>query len=155
MIEQFAGVCDMVLSELRDLNHTGNDMVLVSLMISTFAPKPASSTGELRNRDTGDRGNGESAAPSTPDLATQTALLWGDGTLDRGVSDVIQAERVMLEACLRHDASARTQGFAVTFARVPLVPDNRFVKFRDDGRTDPRPIAKKRDNSSIGAASRW
>ena len=40
MIEKFAGVCDMVLSEFLDLNHTSNAMTLVSLMISKFAPKP-------------------------------------------------------------------------------------------------------------------
>jgi hypothetical protein len=52
MIGKFAGVRGTVLSEFLDLNHTGKPMILVSLMISKFAPEPASSTGELRNRDT-------------------------------------------------------------------------------------------------------
>jgi hypothetical protein len=42
----------MVRSEFLDLNHTSKPMILVSLMIPKFAPDPAASTGELRNRDT-------------------------------------------------------------------------------------------------------
>ena len=42
----------MVVSEFLDLNHTSKPMTLVSLMISKFAPNPASSACELRNRDT-------------------------------------------------------------------------------------------------------
>ena len=41
MIEKFAGACDMVLSEFLDLNHTSNTMILVSHMISKFAPNPS------------------------------------------------------------------------------------------------------------------
>ena len=52
MIEKFAGVCGIGLSEFLDLNHTSKPMILVSLMIPKFAPNSASSTGELRNRDT-------------------------------------------------------------------------------------------------------
>jgi hypothetical protein len=48
MIEKFAGVCDMVVSEFLNLNHTSNTMILVSLVISKFAPKLASNTGELQ-----------------------------------------------------------------------------------------------------------
>jgi hypothetical protein len=38
MIEKFAVMSDWVASELRDLNHTRNSMVLVSLVIPKFAP---------------------------------------------------------------------------------------------------------------------
>ena len=37
MIEKFAGVCGVVLSEFLDLNHTSKPMILVSLMIPKFA----------------------------------------------------------------------------------------------------------------------
>ena len=37
MIEKFAGVCGMVLSEFLDLNHTSKSMILVSLVIPKFA----------------------------------------------------------------------------------------------------------------------
>ena len=37
MIEKFAGVRGMVLSEFLDLNHTSKLMILVSLMIAKFA----------------------------------------------------------------------------------------------------------------------
>src|SRR5262245_31811866 len=52
MIEKFAGVRGLVRSEFLDLNHTSKPMILVSLVIPKFAPSLASSTGELRNRDT-------------------------------------------------------------------------------------------------------
>jgi len=52
MIEKFAEAVGIVRSEFLDLNHTSKSMILVSPMISKFAPEPASSTGELRNRDT-------------------------------------------------------------------------------------------------------
>jgi hypothetical protein len=52
MIEKFAGVRGLLLSEFLDLNHTNKLMILVSLMIPKFAPSPAQNTGELRNRDT-------------------------------------------------------------------------------------------------------
>ena len=38
MIEKFAGVRGMVVSEFLDLNHTDEPMILVSLMIPKFAP---------------------------------------------------------------------------------------------------------------------
>jgi hypothetical protein len=40
MIEKFAGVRSLVLSEFLDLNHTRKSMIRVSLVISKFAPKP-------------------------------------------------------------------------------------------------------------------
>ena len=52
MIEKFAGVGGLVGSAFLDLNHTSNSMILVSVMISKFAPEPAPNAGELRNRDT-------------------------------------------------------------------------------------------------------
>ena len=52
MIEKFAGVRGLVLSEFLDLNHTSKSMILVFLMIPKFAPEPAANTGELRNWDT-------------------------------------------------------------------------------------------------------
>ena len=39
MIEKFAGVRGMVRSEFLDLNHTSKSLILVSLMISKFAPE--------------------------------------------------------------------------------------------------------------------
>ena len=39
MIEKFAGVRGLVRSEFLDLSHTSKCMILVSLMISKFAPK--------------------------------------------------------------------------------------------------------------------
>ena len=41
MIEKFAGVRGLVRSEFLDLNHTSKLMILVSLMISKFAPEPS------------------------------------------------------------------------------------------------------------------
>ena len=41
MIEKFAGVRRVVLSEFLDLNHTSKSMILVSLMIPKFAPDPS------------------------------------------------------------------------------------------------------------------
>ena len=53
MSEKFAGVCRMVVSEFLDPNHTSKLMILVSLMIPTFARNTlALSIGELQNRDT-------------------------------------------------------------------------------------------------------
>jgi hypothetical protein len=37
MIEKFATICGPVGSELLDLNHTSNSLILVSLMIPKFA----------------------------------------------------------------------------------------------------------------------
>jgi hypothetical protein len=45
MIEKFAGVSRMVLSEFLDLNHTSKPMILVSLMIPKFA---RDASGEVR-----------------------------------------------------------------------------------------------------------
>jgi hypothetical protein len=45
MIEKFAAVRGLVPSEFLDLNHTSKHMILVSLMISKFAPEPS---GEQR-----------------------------------------------------------------------------------------------------------
>ena len=45
MIEKFAGVSCMGLSEFLDLNHTSKPMILVSLMISKFARE---ASGEVR-----------------------------------------------------------------------------------------------------------
>ena len=52
MIEKFAGVCGMVLSEFLDLNHTSRSMILVSLMLPKFAPEPSS-----EHRRTSDSGH--------------------------------------------------------------------------------------------------
>ena len=41
MIEKFAGVRGMILSEFLDLNHTSKSIILVSLMIPKFAPEPS------------------------------------------------------------------------------------------------------------------
>src|SRR5262245_27891305 len=41
MIEKFAAVRGLVRSEFLDLNHTSKPMILVSLMIAKFAPKPS------------------------------------------------------------------------------------------------------------------
>jgi hypothetical protein len=41
MIEKFAGAGGKAMSEFLDLNHTGNSMIRVSLMIPKFAPQPA------------------------------------------------------------------------------------------------------------------
>jgi len=40
MIGKFAAVRSLVLSEFLDLNHTSKLVILVSLMISKFAPEP-------------------------------------------------------------------------------------------------------------------
>jgi 3-hydroxybutyrate dehydrogenase len=40
MIEKFACAGDKAVSEFLDLNHTGNSMILVSLLIAKFAPEP-------------------------------------------------------------------------------------------------------------------
>jgi len=42
MIEKFAGVRGMILSEFLGLNHTCKPMILVFLMIPKFAPGPSS-----------------------------------------------------------------------------------------------------------------
>ncbi len=52
MIAKFAIMSGKVSSEFLDLNHTSKSLFLVSLMIPKFAPVPAASFGELRNRDT-------------------------------------------------------------------------------------------------------
>jgi hypothetical protein len=41
MIEKFAGAGGKYASEFLDLNHAGESMALVSLMISKFAPEPS------------------------------------------------------------------------------------------------------------------
>ena len=41
MIEKFTGVRGMLLSEFLDLIYTSKSMILVSLMISKFAPQPS------------------------------------------------------------------------------------------------------------------
>jgi hypothetical protein len=41
MVEKFTGVRDMLLSEFLDLNHTSKSMILVSPVISKFAPQPS------------------------------------------------------------------------------------------------------------------
>ncbi len=48
MIEKFAIISGEEPSEFRDLNHASKSMLLVSHMIPTFAPHPATSFGELR-----------------------------------------------------------------------------------------------------------
>jgi hypothetical protein len=50
MIEEFAVVGGKVLSEFLDLNHTIKPMILVSLMITKFAPELETNSGELRSR---------------------------------------------------------------------------------------------------------
>ena len=45
MIEKFAVVRGLVLSEYLDLNHTGKPMILVSLLIPKFAREPSSEHG--------------------------------------------------------------------------------------------------------------
>ena len=52
MIEKFAGVSRMVLSEFLDLNHTSKPMILVSLMIPKFATEPG-----LEHRRTSESGH--------------------------------------------------------------------------------------------------
>jgi hypothetical protein len=52
MIEKFAGVRGLVLSEFLDLNHTSKPMSLVSLMIAKFAPEPS-----LKHRRTSQSGH--------------------------------------------------------------------------------------------------
>jgi hypothetical protein len=47
MIEKFAGVRGLVLSEFLDLNHTRKSMILVSLMIPKFAPEPSAEHGRI------------------------------------------------------------------------------------------------------------
>ena len=42
----------MVLSEFLDLNHTSKSMILVSLMISKFAPEPSSEHRRTSESDT-------------------------------------------------------------------------------------------------------
>ena len=41
MIEKFTGVRGMLLSEFLDLIYTSKSIILVSLMISKFAPQPS------------------------------------------------------------------------------------------------------------------
>ncbi len=52
MIEKFAVVRGLVLSEFLDLNHTSKPMSLVSLMIAKFAPEPS-----LKHRRTSQSGH--------------------------------------------------------------------------------------------------
>jgi hypothetical protein len=52
MIEKFAGVFGMGVSEFIDLNHTSYSMDLVSLVIPKFARDAGGEGGELRTRDT-------------------------------------------------------------------------------------------------------
>ena len=66
------------MSEFLDLNHTSKSMFLVSLLIPKFAPGPAASTGELRNRDTSmlqDCGGLVAPAPQFFDLSTNALDL--------------------------------------------------------------------------------
>jgi hypothetical protein len=51
MIEKFAGVRGLVLSEFLDLNHTSKLKILVSLMIPKFAPEPG--TEQRRTSESG------------------------------------------------------------------------------------------------------
>jgi len=69
MIEKFAGVRGLALSEFLDLNHTSKSMILVSLVIPKFAPSPAANIGEFRNRDTSkSSSNGRDPAPAHSSL---------------------------------------------------------------------------------------
>jgi hypothetical protein len=51
MIQKFATICGTVESELLNLNHTSNSMILVSLMFPKFAREQAA--GWLRTSETG------------------------------------------------------------------------------------------------------